>query len=121
MAISGKAGQVEAASEVLGVKSWTLDYVADTLESTDFDDAGIKMYIVGGSGWSGSFEGFKDTTPLPLAGAAVTVKLYESQTASQFGTGSAFITGIHVNTSHDGIVTYSYDFQGTGALTVAAA
>ena len=121
MAISGKAGQVDAASEVLGVKSWTLDYTADTLDATDFDDAGVKAYIVGGSGWSGSFEGYKDTTPLPLAGAAVTVKLYESQTANQFWSGSAFITGIHINTSYDGVVTYGYDFQGTGALTVASA
>ena len=121
MAISGKAGQVDAASEVLGIKSWTLDYAVDSLDVTDFDDAGVRAYIVGCSGWSGSFEGYKDTTPLPLAGASVTVKLYESQTASQFWTGSAYITGIHINTSHDGIVTYSYDFQGTGALTVAAA
>ncbi len=119
--ISGKAGQVDAASAVTGIKSWTLDYTADTLETTDFADVGVKTYIIGGSGWSGSFEGFKDTTPLPLAGAAVTLKLYESQTANQFWTGSAFLTGIHVNTSSDGIVTYSYDFQGTAALTVAAA
>ena len=119
--ISGKAGQVDAASQVTGIKSWTLDYTADTLETTDFADVGVKTYVIGGSGWSGSFEGFKDTTPLPLAGAAVTLKLYESQTANQFWTGSAFLTGIHVNTSSDGIVTYSYDFQGTAALTVAAA
>jgi predicted secreted protein len=119
--ISGKAGQVDAASEVTGIKSWTLDYTIDTLDTTDFDDAGVRTYIVGCSSWSGSFEGYKDGTPLPLAGDAVTIKLYESQTASQFWTGSAFITGIHTNTSHDGIVTYAYDFQGTGALTVAAA
>lgn len=119
--VSGKAGQVDAASEVTGIKSWTLDYTADALETTDFDDAGVKTYIIGGSGWSGTFEGYKDGVPLPLAGAAVTIKLYESQTASQFWTGSAFIIGIHPATSHDGIVTYSYDFQGTGSLTVAAA
>ncbi len=119
--ISGKAGQVDAASQVTGIKSWTLDYTVDTLETTDFADAGVKAYIVGGSGWSGSFEGFKDTTPLPLAGTAVTVKLYESQAANQFWTGSAFLVGIHVNTAMDGIVTYAYDFQGTGALTVATA
>ena len=119
--VAGKAGQVDAASEVAGIKSWTLDYTADTLETTDFADVGVKTYVIGGSGWSGSFEGFKDGAPLPIAGAAVTIKLYESQTANQFWTGSAFITGISVNTSHDGIVTYSYSFQGTGALTVAAA
>ena len=119
--IAGKAGQVDAASAVTGIKSWTLDYTADTLETTDFADSGVKSYIIGGSGWSGSFEGFKDGAPLALAGAAVTIKLYESQTANQFWTGSAFIVGIHPATAHDGIVTYSYDFQGTGALTVAAA
>lgn len=119
--ISGKAGQVDAASEVVGIKSWTLDYTIDTLDTTDFNDAGVRTYIVGCSGWSGSFEGYKDGAPLPLAGASVTLKLYESQTANQFWTGSAFITGIHSNASHDGIVSYSYDFQGTGALTVAAA
>jgi len=124
--ISGKAGQVNAtgagaATETVGIKSWTLDYTADTLETTDFDDAGIKAYIIGGSGWSGSFEGFKMTTPIGLAGAAITIGLLESQTADQIWTGSAYITGIHINTSHDGIVSYSYDFQGTGSLTVAAA
>jgi len=121
VAISGKAGQVDAASEVLGIKSWTLDYTVDTLDVTDFDDNGVKAYIVGCSGWSGSFEGYKEAAPLGLAGAAVNIALKESQTATQKWTGSAYITGIHVNTSHDGIVTYSYDFQGTGDLTVATA
>jgi len=119
--VAGKAGQVDAASEVAGIKSWTLDYTADTLETTDFADVGVKTYVIGGSGWSGSFEGFKDGAPLPIAGAAVTIKLYESQTANQFWTGSALIVGIHPNTPGDGIVGYAYDFQGTGALTVAAA
>lgn len=119
--ISGKAGQVDAAAQVTGIKSWSLDYTADTLETTDFADAGVKTYVVGGSGWSGSFEGFKDGAPLPVGGDAVTIKLYESQAANQFWTGSAFITGISVNVAQDGVVTYSYTFQGTGALTAAAA
>ena len=119
--LAGKAGQVDAASEVTGVKSWTLDYTADTLETTDFADAGVKSYIIGGSGWSGSFEGLKDGAPLALAGASVAIALKESQTATQKWTGSAFIMGIHASTSADGIVTYSYDFQGTGALTIATA
>lgn len=118
---AGTAGQVDAASEVTGIKSWTLDYTVDTLETTDFDDAGVKTYVVGCSGWSGTFEGLKDGVPLPLAGAAVSLALKETQTATQKWTGSAFITGIHANTSSDGIVTYSYDFQGTGALVVPTA
>jgi len=118
---SGSAGQVDAAAEVTGIKSWTLDYTVDILDVTDFDDAGVKAYVVGCSGWSGSFEGYKDGAPLPLAGAAVSLALKETQTATQKWTGSAYITGMHINTSHDGIVTYSYDFQGTGALVIATA
>jgi len=106
---------VQALKEIDGIKSWTLDYTADTLDATDFDDAGTKAYIIGGSGWSGSFEGFKDTTPLGI-GAEVYLTLGESTTAYQNWIGKVIITACHPNTSHDGIVTYSYDFQGTGSL-----
>ena len=118
---AGTAGQVDAASNVTGIKSWTLDYTVDTLETTDFADVGVKTYVVGGSGWSGTFEGLKDGVPLPIAGASVAIALKETQTATQKWTGSAFITGIHANTANDGVVTYSYDFQGTGALVVPTA
>ena len=33
---------VEALAELDGMKSWTLDYTADTLETTDFGSAGVK-------------------------------------------------------------------------------
>ena len=106
---------VEALQELDGIKSWSLDSTADTLEATDFDDVGVKAYIIGGSGWSGSFEGFKDTTPLGI-GAEVYLVLGESTTAYQNWIGKAIITACHPSTSLDGIVTYAYDFQGTGEL-----
>jgi len=111
---------VQALKEIDGIKSWTLDYTADTLDVTDFDDAGVKAHIIGGSGWSGSFEGFKDTTPLGI-GAEVYLALGESTTAYQNWIGKVIITACHPATSHDGIVTYSYDFQGTGELTSPSA
>ena len=106
---------VQALKEIDGIKSWTLDYTSDTLEATDFDDVGVKAYIIGGSEWLGSFEGFKDTTPLGI-GSEVYLTLGESTTAYQNWIGKAIITACHPATSHDGIVTYSYDFQGTGEL-----
>jgi|GEM_PF-1600945 len=106
---------IEALKEIDGIKSWTLDYTADTLDATDFDDAGVKAYIIGSSGWSGSFEGYKETTPLGI-GSEVYLTLGESTTAYQNWIGKVIITACHPSTSHDGIVTYSYDFQGTGAL-----
>ena len=107
---------VEALKEIDGIKSWTLDYTSDTLEATDFDDAGIKAYIIGGSGWSGSFEGYKDTTPLGI-GSEVYLVLGESTTAYQNWIGKVIITACHPTTDISGIVSYSYDFQGTGELT----
>ena len=111
---------VEALAELDGMKSWTLDYTADTLETTDFGSAGVKEYIIGGSGWSGSFEGLKDGAPLGI-GAEVYLTLGESSTASQNWLGKVIITGAHPNTSADGIVTYGYDYQGTGALEMPSA
>ena len=111
---------VQALKEIDGIKSWTLDYTADTLDATDFDDAGIRAHIIGLSGWSGSFEGYKDTTPLGI-GAEVYLVMGESTTAYQNWIGKAIITACHPATSFDGTVTYSYDFQGTGELTSPSA
>jgi len=121
MAISGKAGEVDTGAAVAGIKSWTLDYTVDPLEITDFADSGVRAYVVGCSGWSGTFEGYKEGIPQAIAGPAITLKLLETQTANQLYQDEAFITGIHPSTSFDGVVSVSYDFQGTGALTVATA
>ena len=110
---------VEAIAEVDGIKSWTLDYTADPLETTDFGDAGVKSYIIGASGWSGTFEGYKDGVPLTI-GTAVVLAMGESLTPGQQWLGDAFITNVTPNVSHDGVVSYSYSFQGSGALQVAS-
>jgi len=116
--VSGKAGQVSNGSEITGIKSWTLDYNVDMLETTDFGNAGVKTFIAGGSGWSGSFEGFKDGAPEAI-GASVTLTFYEVAAGTNW-TGTGFLTGVSASASIDGIVSYSYTFQGTGALTPAA-
>jgi hypothetical protein len=111
---------VEAIAEVDGVKSWTIDYTADTLETTDFGSAGVKEYIIAGSGWSGTFEGLKDGVPLGI-GSQVLLVLGESDTVGNNWIGDAFITGVSASVAHDGIVGYSYTFQGSGALETPAA
>jgi len=117
---SGMAGEVSAAGVVSGIKSWTLDYTVEMLDTTDFGDSGKRTFIAGLSGWSGSFEGYKDAAPLPI-GISVALTLKETATAGQVWSGSAFITAVHSTVAVDGIVTYSYDFQGTGELTVPTA
>ena len=126
--ISGKAGAVHATTAggtatavvISGIKSWSLDYVGDALETTDFGDSGHRTYIAGLDGWSGSFEGYKDGAPKGL-GLQYILELKESADATQQWTGSALITGIHPSVDVDGIVGISYDFQGTGVLTVPTA
>ncbi len=114
--LAGKSGYVDTGSVVAGIKSWTLDFVTDALETTDFADAGVKSYIVGGSGWSGSFEGFKDGAP-QTEGSSVNLKIYESATSYWYsGTSGALLIGCHPSTDFGGVVSVSYDFQGTGIL-----
>lgn len=120
--ISGITGSVAiGTATATGINHWSLDYIKDTIESTDFADAGIKSYILAGSGWSGSFNGYKDGIALVLSTATVSLVLNESTTAGQTFSGAAYIIGFHNDAPFNGIVTYSYDFQGTGALSVATA
>ena len=118
---AGTAGQVDAASNVTGCKSWTLDYTVGIVDTTDFADAGVRSILPSVSQWSGSFDAIKDGVPLGLAGASISIALKETQTATQKWTGSAYITGVAASVSYDGIVTYAYTFEGTGALTIPTA
>jgi len=119
--ISGKMGSVlVAGATVAGIKSWTVDYVVDAIETTDFADAGVKAYIAGLSGWSGSFEGYKDGAPTAI-GAEIALILKESTDATQQYTGQAILTGCHGTVSIDGVVGEAYDFQGTTGLTIPTA
>lgn len=118
--LSGKSGAITVATVAVGgMKSWTLDYAFDALEGTGFDSSGHRVYTPGLDGWSGSFEGNKDSAPLTI-GTEVALVLKESAAATQQFSGQAIITGLHPATAVDGLVTYSYDFQGTAALTIAS-
>jgi len=111
---------IRAARVLSGINSWNLDYVADPLETTDFVSGGVRAYIIGASGWSGSFSGYKDGAPLSI-GSQYGLELAESATVTQMWLGNAIITDVHPSTGFDGAVTYSYDFTGTGVLTAASA
>lgn len=106
---------IRAVKEDQGIKSWTLDYTMDSLEVTDFANTGTRDYISGCSSWSGSFEGFKEGVPLSI-GSEVYLVLGETNTAGQQWLGKVIITAAHPSVGFDGVVTYSYDFQGTSTL-----
>lgn len=110
---------IRAAKTIAGINTWSLDYTSDALETTDFGATGTKEYIVGGSGWSGSFAGYKEGTPLSI-GEIYGVELAESATITEMWLGNIIITGVHPSVGFDGTVNYSYDFTGTGVLTCAS-
>jgi predicted secreted protein len=119
--IAGKLGEIMVGGTTqAGMKSWTIDYTVEALETTDFADTGTKSYIAGMTGWSGSFEGFKDAAPLTI-GTEIALILKESTDATQRYTGQAIVTGLNGTVSVDGIVGEAYTFQGTGALVIPTA
>jgi predicted secreted protein len=119
--VAGTKGYVkDTASTVTGINQWTLDYTVDMLETTDFSASGVAAYIPGVSRWSGSFSGFKDGAPRAL-GVTDSVSIVLGEAPTTNWSGMAYISGIHPSTNFDGIVAYSYDFQGTGALNTATA
>jgi len=115
---------IRACKTVAGMRSWTLDYMVDTLDTTDFAaGAGTnaaRTFLPGLSTWSGTFEGIKDGAPLTLF-TQTSIELAESATVTQAWVGNVILTGVHPNVSADGVVTYTYDFQGVGELMEASA
>ena len=118
---AGSAGSVQAPGVIAGIKSWSIEYTKVALNTTDFADAGVSSFIPGISEWHGSFEGFKDGVPIAGLHTEIALTLDETQTANEEWTGQAILTAIRANTDHDGLVSYSYDFQGTGELEEASA
>jgi len=117
---SGNCGAVNfvtTGTEVTGIKSWTLDVTQEVDETTSFDDDSVRAYLPTIIGWSGTFEGYKTGVPIEVRGGPDLIELMETDTATHKWEGNAIITGLTAATSHDGLATYAYTFQGTGALT----
>jgi len=120
--LSGKDGSISFTGSSGYVKSWTLSYAGDALETSNFDDSsGGRTYIPGLTGWSGSFDCLYSTgnTAVPGGTGSLTMKI--STGATLGWKGNIIITGMDVTTPRDGLVTQSYTYQGTGLLAVSTA
>jgi predicted secreted protein len=120
--LSGKDGTVSVNASVLGVTSWEIDYKGDAIDVTGMDSSGAKAFIGGLTEWSGTVEGHWESTAPPsaaLVGTQVNVSLVsDNATPKVTCAGAVIVTGLKIGVSVDANVTYTYTFQGTGALTV---
>lgn len=118
---------------VLGVRNFTVEMTADTIENTVMGQD-TRRYVKGLSTWSGSADVYVDTDHLTGGGSAIaslittsgtvgeataTVELFLNSTANKFA-GECIITGFTVNSSVDGMVEGSISFQGTSNVTYSA-
>ena len=125
---TGSEGVVKVgANTIAEVTAWTIDESAATIDDSTLDDT-VTTMKTGRSSWTGGIECFWDETDTSgqealTVGAEITLNLYPEgdTTGDQYATGSVLITGISMGGAIDGIVTRSFSYQGSGALTWGAA
>lgn len=120
--LSGKGGDVTFSSGDDSVFTWTLNYVGDTLETTDFDDStGGRSYIPNITSWNGSYDCRYSTgnTVVPNTTGSIVLKMSTGATVGWKG--NIIITAMTITTPVDGIVMQNYTFQGTGAIAASTA
>ena len=117
--VAGKGGSITCTGLTAGVKTWALDLVGDALECTDYADAGVRRYIVGCKGWSGSCEANWDAANTIDVGDEITSLIFTIVSGTTLYTGDkAIVTGISISSTYDGIVTANVTFQGSEDLVL---
>ena len=124
----GSEGVVKiGANTVAEVVGFSVDETADTIESTALSNS-ARSYVADLVGFSGTIDCHWDETDSTGQGAmsvgsSVTLNLYPEGSASSatYYTGTAIITSISRANAIGSIVSASFSFQGTNALTSATA
>lgn len=120
----GSEGLVKiGANTVAEVKSYSIEQSSDTVETTSMGDT-ARTYAPSLNTFSGTIECHWDETDTTGQGALdigaeVTLNLYpEGDASGSYYTGEIIITGVSRAAAMDDIVSATYSFQGTGALSL---
>jgi|SaaInlLV_10m_DNA_3_1039740.scaffolds.fasta_scaffold00252_36 hypothetical protein len=130
MAITGHSGSVTVASGAMGnAKSWSLDISQETAETTDFGSNGWKESTATLKSWSGSIVCIFDASGTAegalqtglTGGSTVALELMLGAGTGSYDkySGNATITSQAASSDVSGIVEVTFNFEGTGALTIA--
>ena len=122
----GSEGVVKVGSNTdAEVTAFSFDETVDTIESTALSNS-ARSYVADYVGFTGTVDCMWDETDTSgqgamTVGSTVTLNLYPEGSASSatYYTGSAIITSISRANAMGSIVTASFSFTGTNALTSA--
>ena len=122
----GSEGTVKVGSNAVAeVTGFSVDETADTIENTALSNT-AHSYVSDLVGFSGTIDCFWDETDTSgqgalTAGSSVTLNLYPEGDASsaKYYTGTAIVTSISRANAIGSMVTATFSFQGTNALTLA--
>jgi len=117
--ISGSSGSVTfATGYTTTVKSWSVDYSGEALETTNFSSSGKKEYIAGLTGWSGSYSCLLDGTTVSIAPGAAPAEATFTASAGRTLVGSIIVTGVSYKVDVAGVNAVDVTFQGTATLAI---
>jgi len=132
MAIQGHTGSVQVGSATMGnAKAWSLDISQETADVTDFGSSGWKESAATLKSWSGSLTAIFDATGTSegallgalTGGTTLALELHAGLTTDTEAydkyTGTANITSMSITDDVNGIIEATFNFEGTGAITIA--
>ncbi len=125
---TGKSGYLDAGGTTVNVTSWTAEATADLSETSHSGSSGLKTFVVGLRGLTGTVELNWDAASNPQTNPP---NLVDGQTISSFvlylesGQGNldvdnAMINSVSYTTPVDGNVTISVSWTATGSWTAPA-
>ena len=122
---NGSSGLVHVGTDAIGeLRSWQFTENATMIDTSVLSDT-AQTFSAGSTNWSGSAECFLDETDTAQTaltiGASATLKFYfEGATSGdKYYTGTGLVESVDRSAATDDIVSVSFSFRGTGALTLA--
>jgi predicted secreted protein len=123
--VNGFGGTAVFSAATMDVDTWTLSVNGEAVDTTNTGDAGWESNILGAKSFEGSFKTYFDTSAVPTgaagftAGARGTITLNVGSSGKTY-TGTVQLTQISIENPVKGVVGFSCNFKGSGALTYAS-
>lgn len=115
--VKGTSGSITYTNLTAGVKSWSLNYTCDTVDTTDFGNLGVASYLGTITRWNATATANWDGANTAKPGDSATLTL--TVTSGKTYAGTAICTGMTPSSEVAGVAQATYTFQGSGTLTVA--